>query len=127
MQKMLRYVLLVSISIMLTACQAKDDQYYRLHPQKLQAALNDCSSTNDSKHCQRLRKIGFEVNQLAYKLQSQPQAFGQKIIALQVELVKLHERYSEKKNDETMKEIEQNQALLEQHLAIVKWLESPES
>jgi len=112
---------------MLTACQAKDDQYYRLHPQKLQAALNNCSAANASEQCERLRRIGFEVNQLAYKLQSQPQAFGQKIIALQVESVKLHEQYSENKNDEKKREIDHNQAQLEQYLAIVKWLESPES
>lgn len=120
--------LVMAILLPLTACQAKDGRYYQLHPLKLQRALERCQAENTlSSECEKLQSIGLELNQLAYKLKSNPQAFGQKIIALQFEKTQLTEELNKQPDAKSSAQLSKVDNKLEQYLAIVKWLESPES
>ena len=125
---MFKYLLLSVATLMLVACSAQDEQYYRTNPEALQTALKSCPATAPSKiSCTDLQRIANEFNPLVYSLQSSPQGFGSKIMELQVELTKQQELLLKTPDNAALeaniKEIKQQLAM---RLAIVKWLESPE-
>lgn len=115
--------------ISLTACVSKDATYYRSNPQELQKALKLCpAQPSPLITCDQLKNIAVDVNELAYSLQMNPQEFGNKIINLQNQLALLQAEF--KKNPNQLSLNQQIQAVkgeLSNRLAIVKWLESPES
>ena len=115
--------------LFLTSCMAHDKQYYRNNPQKLQAALKNCPEQQPKNvNCDVLKDIAQEMNRYAYELQLSPQQFGQKILLLQVQLAKMQDDVNQNSNQPDLKDkIAQNQQELETRLAVVKWLESPES
>src|SRR3990167_5882513 len=79
----LRYFFLTA-ALFLTSCANHDENYYRLHPRKLQEALKQCPQNPSSLvTCEKLKQLAVEISQLAYELQMNPQAFGQKIVVLQ--------------------------------------------
>lgn len=126
----MRRFLILSLAVsFLVACQGRDEHYYRVHPQALQEAVEQCPGDEPSGlTCAQLNAIIAEVNQLALEVHQSPQAFGNKILSLQTELANL--QLQARKNpgrSETYKEIEAVKLQLEMRLQIVKWLESPES
>lgn len=125
-----KYILLVCMSFSLVACASpKNEAYYRQNPQQLQQAVQNCSN-QQSTHvsCERLAKIAQDVNELAYQLQINPQSFGKTILQLQQTLAQQQAELKANPNQAELKtEIEKNKQQLAQRLAIVKWLESPES
>ncbi|KTD65458.1 hypothetical protein [Legionella spiritensis] len=125
---MAKYLIMVCTMLMLNACVAQDEQYYRLNPQSLQKAIKNCPEKQPGTvSCERLQEIAFQVNQLAYQLQKNPQGFGQKILTLQQELAKQQEALKQNPEQPDLRaKIDKNRASLTQYLAIVKWLESPE-
>ncbi|STX42787.1 secreted endonuclease [Legionella donaldsonii] len=123
------WVLVCTASIALAACSTRDEQYYRLNPQALQQAIKDCPHKQPAQiSCQQLAAINSSVYELVYQIQINPQEFGKQILSIQQELAK--QRIVLKKNPnqpELRKMIEENEQRLAERLAIVRWLESPES
>lgn len=126
---MIKHVLLGVIVIFLVACTTKDEQYYRVNPKELQSALKQCPSQQPPQvSCEQLKVIASQVNELAYSLQVSPQGFGNKIIALQVQLAQQRANLEKNPDKSDLRQsIASIQEELTNRLAIVKWLESPES
>lgn len=118
---MIKYVFSSIAALMLVACTPQDEQYYRVHPQMLQVALKQCPSEQQQVSCQELNNIAREVNQLAYELQANPQGFGRKILALQMDIFKPQATVVSL-DDAKLKAMQQELAM---RLAIVQWLEAP--
>ncbi len=116
--------LFMAFTLLLFSCSTENELYYQTHPQELQTALKGCAQSSHL-NCQQLRTIAITTNQMAMQLQSNPQAFGKKILALQESIAK--QALQVKTNPELKTSLEKNRLLLAQYLAIVKWLESPES
>lgn len=75
-----------------------------------------------------MNQLAKQMNELAYQLQYNPQGFGQQILLLQETIaqqeaaLKLNQAMPETKSS-----LAKNKQNLKQRLAVVKWLESPES
>lgn len=119
-------VMALVAAIGLVSCSVKDEQYYFSHPKELQQALKSCPAQKPQGiSCEKLKHIGERMNNLAYQLQSNPQGFGSKILALQETIAK--QEMESKRAPEINASLTQNKHDLASYLAIVKWLESPES
>jgi len=125
----MKYVVLICASLCLVACGVQDEHYYRTHPQALQQALKFCPGVQPSGlSCAAPMPIAASVNELAYQLQYSPQHFGQQIIALQEKLAQQEAVFAKDSNQAELKlAIEKNKQNLAERMAIVRWLESPES
>jgi len=64
---------------------------------------------------------------LAYQLQYNPQGFGHKILALQQTIATQQSELTTNNSPELKTSLAQNKQDLAYYLAVVKWLESPES
>lgn len=125
----MKYLFMACLSIFLVACSTKNEQYYRTNPQALEDAIKSCPAKQPSNlSCEQLANIASSVKELAYELQVNPPAFGKKILALQELLAKQKAELQTNPNQLELKTtFEKNQQQLAECLAIVKWLESPES
>lgn len=87
---MIKYLLMACMPLILAACSTQsNEQYYRTHPQVLQDAIKNCSTGQSSRlSCEQLANIATSVNELAFQLQINPQAFGKKILSLQETLAR---------------------------------------
>lgn len=124
-----KYLVMVFLAIELTSCTTKDEQYYRSHPKELQQALKSCPAKKPAgTNCDALGQLGERLNTLAYQLQSGPQRFGGKILSLQVTIAQQEKKLKENSNASDVKAaLAKNKEDLADYLAVVKWLESPES
>ncbi len=104
----------------LAGCVAYDAAYYRTHPQAVFAALQACEAdaVDKPQDCLALEKMATAFRGWMNEIQSNSQAFGQKIIKMQ-QYCSLASLSAEKQ--------EKCRQALEMRLAVVKWLESPES
>lgn len=126
---MKRFLILGLATTLLLACQGRDENYYRVHPQELNEAIEKCPQKHPAGlTCEQMNGIVAEVNELATEVHRDAQGFGKKIIALQTELanLQLQLRKTPGKTD-TVNAIDSIKLELAMRLAIVKWLESPES
>ncbi|WP_115707113.1 hypothetical protein [Legionella sainthelensi] len=117
------------ITLGLASCSAKNEYYYQTHPDELQQALKACPERQpQGLTCEQLETLATRMNELAYKLQMSPQGFGQKIIALQEAIAKEQSQLETEQNNENLKAslIKKKQDLAD-HLAVVRWFESPKS
>jgi hypothetical protein len=121
--------LFMACTLFLVACSSRDEYYYLTHPQALQNAVKNCPEKQSSElSCNQLTNIAITTNDLVFQLQTHPQGFGKKILALQETIAKQKINLQTKADQAELKLIfEKNKRLLEQYLAVVKWLESPES
>lgn len=122
--------LAVSLIILgLTSCTKKDEHYYETHPNDLQQAIKSCPQQQpQGLTCEQLQTIAGHMNSLAYQLQSSPQGFGAKILALQETIAKQQQQLeTDLSNADLQASVAQNKRDLAEHLAVVKWLESPAS
>ena len=121
--------LLVAFALLLVGCSPKDKFYYQTHPQYLQNAIKDCQlKASTSLSCEQLKEVALASNALAYQLQMNPQAFGQQILNLEEKIALQKKELNTKADQPKLKTgLEKNERLLKQYLAIVQWLESPES
>jgi hypothetical protein len=114
--------------IALAACSPQNEKKYSSNPKALQAAIKQCPEQSP-KHvtCTQLSEIAARVNQLAYKLRVDQQAYGKDILALQ-ETITTQRSTLEKdpKQAALQKNLRQNERTLQEHLAVVRWLASPE-
>lgn len=124
-----KYLMVILIAIGLTSCGKKNEHYYQLHPKELQNALKACpNQAPQGLTCQQLDQLGKHMNSLAYELQSNPQAFGSRILTLQQTIANQHLELKRNNDNQELKiSLVQNQHDLADCMAVVKWLESPES
>ena len=125
---MIRYITLAIISLWMTACAAHDSYYYSLHPKLLQQALQACPAKQPSNiSCDELKNIALHINESAYQLRLDPQGYGKKILLLQQTIAQQESALQEKSNQPDLQSsLKENKRNLQERLAIVKWLESPE-
>ena len=111
----------------LSACSPENEQKYSTNPKALQQAMKQCPEHPPKKiTCEQLSNISMHVNQLAYKLRLDQQAYGKDILALQSMITE--QRSALEKNPskaELHQSLKNNQKLLQEHLAVVRWLASP--
>lgn len=121
--------MIILIALGLTSCNTKNEHYYQSHPKELQKALKECpDQVPQGLTCQQIEQVGKRMNSLAYELQASPQAFGNKILNLQQTIANQHTELKKNSNNQELKiSLAQNQRDLADYLAVVKWLESPES
>jgi len=125
----MKYSILIIMSLWVVACSAHDDHYYSLHPDALQQALKKCPEQQPSQiSCAQLKDVADRVNALAYELRLNPQDFGKQILVLQQTVAKQESVLQQQVNQPALTaELDKNRQQLKDRLAIVKWLESPES
>lgn len=125
---MSKYLVLLLMIFGLTACDNKNENYYLSHLPELQKAIKSCpNQTPPQLSCEQVDAIGRRINVLAYQLQMSPQGFGSKILALQQTIAQQELELKKGKNEELSASLKQNKHDLTDYLAVVKWLESPES
>jgi hypothetical protein len=126
---MIKYLFIVPMLMILVACSTQDEFYFRTNPKQLQKAVNACPEIQPSQlSCQKLADIAEDLSKLAYQLQVNPQGFGKNILALEETLAKQKAALQTDPNQPKLKTmIKKNEKQLAEYLAIVKWLESPES
>lgn len=123
-----KYLIIALVTLGLISCTTKNEQYYLSHPKELQQALKACpSQVQQGLSCEKLQQLGERMNALAYQLQSSPQGFGSRIISLQENIAKQELTLKEKKTQEIEASLLKSRQELAEYLAVVKWLESPES
>lgn len=125
----MRYVILFCSCIgILTGCSEKPSSYYWKHPQVLRDALSQCQQNRESPTCKKLSSIGYSMNTLGQELQANPQAYGKTILNLQMELAKerAKKQHAGEVSDQSTDTLEPIEQEIEQRLAVIKWLESPE-
>ncbi len=117
------------ITLGLASCSAKNEYYYQTHPDELQQALKACPERQpQGLSCEHMEALATRMNELAYKLQMSPQGFGQKIIALQEAIAKEQSQLNTERNNENLEaSLMKKKQDLADHLAVVRWFESPKS
>jgi|GEM_PF-1326620 len=112
----------------LSACSPENEQKYSIHPKKLQQAMSQCPEHPPKDiSCEQLSNISMRVNQLVYKLRLDQQAYGQDILALQSMITEQRSALEKNPNKAELNlSLKKNQKLLQEHLAVVRWLASPE-
>ena len=123
-----KYIALSLVTLGLVACGPKDEQFYRSNPKEIQKGLENCPTQQPpGMSCEQLQKLGQHMNNLAYQLQSNPQGFGAKILALQESIATEEQQLKEKESPDLNNSLAEKKHTLAEYLAVVKWLESPES
>ena len=122
-------MILLLVVFGLISCTKKDDHYYQIHPKELEEAIKNCPSKEPQYvTCDSLKRTAVHLNELAYLLQYSPQTFGTKIMKLQETIVGQEKQLKiEDGNSNLQANLLQNKLILEECLAVVKWLESPVS
>lgn len=117
------------ITLGLASCSAKNEYYYQTHPDELQQALKACPERQpQGLTCNQMETLATRMNELAYKLQMSPQGFGQKIIALQEAIAKEQSQLETEQNNKNVEaSLMKKKQDLADHLAVVRWFESPKS
>ena len=109
---MLRMIISLFLGLFLASCSTHDEHYYALNPQYIDAALAACPDKSPgSLTCAQLEGVAEKVNQLAYLLRSNQQAYGLSVIQLQ--------------NSIAVHDTPAKRDALDKRLAVVKWLLSP--
>ena len=102
--------------------------YYWMHPNALKRALTACKNNNiASAQCTYLHKIAVKFNTLAYELNIDPLNYGQKILALQMQIATLQKLVQKHKLSAPEQDNLANaQQQLAERLLIIGSLASPE-
>ncbi len=115
-------IFIVGLILIISGCTPHNENYYRMHLKALQEALSLCPEKSPADiSCAKLNALGKEINGLVYELQRSPQQFGSTIITLQNKLAE------QKINAVDLESVAITEEQLKQRLAIIRWLESPES
>lgn len=125
------FFVLALITLILGGCSERSEDDYRNNPKALQETLARCPNTQPKGiTCENLQVLSENMTALAEQLQLNPQGFGKKILTLQVNLaekINILKMTSPSPSDHLTKECRKTERELADHLAIVKWLESPVS
>ncbi|KTD21571.1 hypothetical protein [Legionella londiniensis] len=125
---MFKQVLLLTLSLWISACTADEVHYYSTNPKALQKALDKCPDESP-RHisCKKLESIAQQLKEYAFELRTSPQAFGKKILNLQETIARQEQALLHNTNQPQLKaQLQKNKEELQIRLAVVKWLESPE-
>ena len=125
---MLKNIGMTLICMVLVACSPQNEKRYSGDPKALQEAMKNCPEKSPKNvSCAALSEIAIRINQLAHKLQMDQQAYGKDILALQ-ETITMQRSTLEKNPEQAalQKNLKQNERQLQEHLAVVRWLASPE-
>lgn len=124
-----KYLVLGLMILGLTSCNQKGESYYRNNIKELQKAIKACPNQQpEGMTCGQLGELNSRLTGLAYQLQYSPQGFGNKILAIQQSIADQKAKLkTDGSNEELKKALKQNELDLVDYLAVVKWLESPES
>jgi hypothetical protein len=108
---------------------AHDELYYSGHPNALQHAIEKCpENAPNLVSCEKLSEIASRLNESAYLLRVDPQGYGKKILELQEQIAEQEAALRTSADQPQVKVVlDENKRILQERLAIVKWLESPES
>lgn len=114
--------------IIATMSMAFEEHYYKENPKALQKAMGQCPEKQPAGiPCERLKVIAQQVNDSVHELQIDPQKYGQRILALQELIAKQSISLKQDSNQSELRaSLNENIQKLNERLAIVKWLESPE-
>lgn len=113
--------------VILMGCTKKDAHYYKMNPEQIQKARENCSRDSGSISCQELVALQETVNLLVESLARDPQGFGKRILTLQEEITTLDKAVrAHPENLQLVTELDAKKAKLSEYLAIVKWQEAPE-
>lgn len=125
----MKYLVFVGLSLLLVACATKDEAYYLNNPAELQVVMKNCPASHpDNLTCDQLVQLAIKLNSMGAELGRNPQGFGRSILSLQETIAKQKAARSTTTDSAALeKSIAENEKQLVQRLAIVKWLESPES
>lgn len=129
MLRSLMILLVVINGLMLGACSPQSEKGYAANPKAIQKALAQCPEQPPGKNltCTQLQEVAARINQLAYKLQVNQQAYGKDILVLQEKITE--QRGDLDKHPEQLalrQSLIQNEQDLQEHLAVVRWLASPD-
>ena len=121
--------LFLCVSFDAIACTKHDGAYYKINPKALQEAIKQCPNKAPKLvSCDELQNIAIKTNELVYELRISPQAYGQTILNLQEIIANQASRLLKDEHQADLKEsFDKNNQILKERLAIVNWLESPES
>lgn len=104
---------------------AKSMNYYLANPQLVERELAACPATQPTDiSCDALKQIAIKIDSLIYELHSDRLAYGQNILSLQEIIAK--QRVLQSHNEESSN-LNENINNLNARLAVIRWLESPES
>lgn len=129
MPKLFISILILSGFFLQTACSPQNERGYASNPKATQKAMANCPARAPSKQvsCEKLQEIAIRINQLAYKLRLDQQAYGKDILALQEQITAERNNLAkDPKQVALQKSLKQNEQDLQEHLAVVRWLASPE-
>lgn len=125
---MMKWVIVLWTLLWCLTGNAHTEMYYYLHPTKLQKALDACTQQTAIPDCDELKQIAIRLNNAAFELRRNPQYFGKQILDLQETIAKQEVSLE---NNPTQSDLaallKNNRQELQRKLAIIKWLESPES
>ncbi|CAM2994098.1 secreted endonuclease [Legionella steigerwaltii] len=124
-----KYLTVLFVILGLTSCTAKNEHYYKSHPNELQQAIKSCPNRQpQGLTCEQLEALANRMNKLAYQLQLSPQGFGKKIMGLQTAIAQQQVQLKTVGTNENLQaDLTQNKRDLADHLAVVRWFESPTS
>lgn len=126
---MIKFVVVIFAMTIASIGMAFEEHYYKENPKALQKAMKQCPENQPKGiSCDQLKHVAEQINNSVRELQIDPQKYGQRILALQELIAK---QSSALKQDSGQSELQtslnENIQQLNERLAIVKWLESPES
>lgn len=126
---MIKY-LIILLPLLAAGCNkpVRDVHYYSTHPAELQEAIEDCPDTHpEGISCEQINDCATYANEMISEFHYNRQIFGQKILELQKSLHELSRELSQHRphSYHLQENFDIKKMLLNERLAIVKWLESP--
>jgi hypothetical protein len=122
-------LMIFSVLFFLSGCQPQtmDKKYLLEHPEKIKAQLVECQKLSLERQAISCKMIFEAANQvrstLILAIQNR-EAFGEKVLVLQMEMAKLQAKITSDHQDLSQKQLEQElnekESQLKQHLAILK-------
>ncbi len=113
--------------MILAGCSPQNETSYSGNPKALQEAMKQCPQ-HAPKHvtCEQLSDLASRMNQLAYKLRSDQQAYGKDVLSLQETITAQRSTLEKNPNQIALQHnLKQNERHLQERLAVVRWLASP--
>lgn len=122
-------VMVLCVSVDANACISHDQGYFKTHPKALQEALTQCPDKAPKLvQCDELQKIAVKINDLVNELRMSPQGYGQTLLNLQEKIATQMASLPEASEKSELKDsLDKDNQELQERMAVVNWLESPES
>lgn len=127
--KLIFFFFLSTCFVVTFGCSAQNEYHYATNPEALIKALNQCPQKSPRQiTCEKLSEVAQRINQLAYQLRADQQAFGKEVLALQETIITQRQMLEKNPSEISIqKHLERNERNLKEHLAVVRWLASPDS